>query len=549
MAYEKTNWIDRIVDPETGKVIQAGTPINSANMNHIEDGIANCEEEIKKCSDETPEYRITEVQSASYAKSYKLQVRYADGEWNDVSGQINIPKDMVVSDGTVKKCTEKDKPISGLNVGDAYLDLTIANSNDKHIYINAKDLGAADKHIGFGLSKPTNVKNGLWVKDSKEMPLIEIETFMNNFKTTDKNHTSPYTKLGGDIGEVIGAYEWDGKIIVVFCTAGTGYASNHSTVRIASYRENFDLWTLLYSFSNESVPYTYSVGFYNGRIYFLGFISEKSYSTSSRYYADGYIKYYDLTNGNLVTATTSGGIAGCCTCTYGKYIYMFGGVSGNATTTLTLNKKVYKFNCETNTLSEVCSTSYSRTRAAAVLWKNYIYVFGGVTNTNYMDGTDSVLKFNPSADSVVSEEAVTAKVGSATGGSYLNVSFSAKEDKLLVANSDAIYDFSCVNSGSARNFSTVIVANNVERYTSTTLRGYADSIRFASDHYEITNIFRCSFITNIPKSNSYAYIKGDNYVMLSENLLTGISMIYDSITANKVPYAIIENGEVIYEQY
>lgn len=157
MAYKKTEWVDRVIDPETGEVVQEGTLINAVNMNHIEDGIANCEEEIKKCSDETPEYRITEVQSASYAKSYKLQVRYADGEWNDVSGQINIPKDMVVSDGIVKKCTEKDKPISGLNVGDAYLDLTIANSDNKHIYINAKDLGSADAIISPQTAVPGQV--------------------------------------------------------------------------------------------------------------------------------------------------------------------------------------------------------------------------------------------------------------------------------------------------------------------------------------------------------------------------------------------------------
>lgn len=52
---------------------------------------------------------------------------------------IDIPKDLVVTSGTVGTVTEADKPYAGAQVGDAYIDLAIANQ-DEHIYIPAKNL-------------------------------------------------------------------------------------------------------------------------------------------------------------------------------------------------------------------------------------------------------------------------------------------------------------------------------------------------------------------------------------------------------------------------
>lgn len=52
---------------------------------------------------------------------------------------IDIPKDLVVTSGTVGTVTEADKPYAGAQVGDAYIDLAIANQTE-HIYIPAKNL-------------------------------------------------------------------------------------------------------------------------------------------------------------------------------------------------------------------------------------------------------------------------------------------------------------------------------------------------------------------------------------------------------------------------
>ena len=39
MSYEKTEWIDHVVDPETQEIIQQGTRVTAQRMNKIEEGI------------------------------------------------------------------------------------------------------------------------------------------------------------------------------------------------------------------------------------------------------------------------------------------------------------------------------------------------------------------------------------------------------------------------------------------------------------------------------------------------------------------------------
>ena len=53
--------------------------------------------------------------------------------------KINIPLDTAVSGGTVRTCETADEPVEGLEVGDKYIDFTLANSSD-HIYIPVNTL-------------------------------------------------------------------------------------------------------------------------------------------------------------------------------------------------------------------------------------------------------------------------------------------------------------------------------------------------------------------------------------------------------------------------
>lgn len=87
--------------------------------------------------DAQAEYSIAKKGTAEegYAASYYLT---KDGA--KVGEYINIPKDMVVESGELKKCVTKDVPVAGLEVGDPYIDLVLANADESHVYIPVKDL-------------------------------------------------------------------------------------------------------------------------------------------------------------------------------------------------------------------------------------------------------------------------------------------------------------------------------------------------------------------------------------------------------------------------
>lgn len=108
------------------------------NRLYYYDGTRLIEYSIYKLSIiDVPEYTIEKLTQAetSYSASYVLK---KDG--TQVGATINIPKDMVVSSGEVKTVMVSDEPYQGAVVGDKYIDLTIANTAQNHIYIPVKDL-------------------------------------------------------------------------------------------------------------------------------------------------------------------------------------------------------------------------------------------------------------------------------------------------------------------------------------------------------------------------------------------------------------------------
>lgn len=77
---------------------------------------------------------LNESSSATYAKAYVIK------QGTKEVGTINIPKDMVVSSGSLKTVTSADNPYTGAKVGDKYIDLVISNVANDHIYIPVSDL-------------------------------------------------------------------------------------------------------------------------------------------------------------------------------------------------------------------------------------------------------------------------------------------------------------------------------------------------------------------------------------------------------------------------
>ena len=86
---------------------------------------------------EVPEYTIEEQAQAEtgYSKTY-----YLTKDGTQVGSKINIPKDLVIKSGEVKTVTVPDEPYEGAVVGDKYIDLTLNDANEEHIYIPVKDL-------------------------------------------------------------------------------------------------------------------------------------------------------------------------------------------------------------------------------------------------------------------------------------------------------------------------------------------------------------------------------------------------------------------------
>lgn len=70
--------------------------------------------------------------------SYQLMV-----DEKPIGDVINVPKDLVVQSGTVETVTVDGSPVSTFIKGDKYLDLVIANSENKHIYVLVSDLVGA----------------------------------------------------------------------------------------------------------------------------------------------------------------------------------------------------------------------------------------------------------------------------------------------------------------------------------------------------------------------------------------------------------------------
>lgn len=95
---------------------------------------------------------------SQYSAQYRLKEILNDTIVSYPGDMINIPKDMVVQSGTVETCTTDDVPVIGYTVGDKYIDLLIANSNNEHIYILLTDLiDLIAENVGFDDTELQNI--------------------------------------------------------------------------------------------------------------------------------------------------------------------------------------------------------------------------------------------------------------------------------------------------------------------------------------------------------------------------------------------------------
>lgn len=101
-AYEKVNWLDHVVDEETGEVIQEGTPLSQANLGKMDDGIlavteatiaqeaqiADAQKEIKVLKDATLNNMVNNV----FLKNFDAvdSVAITSGIYDPVARKIYI---------------------------------------------------------------------------------------------------------------------------------------------------------------------------------------------------------------------------------------------------------------------------------------------------------------------------------------------------------------------------------------------------------------------------------------------------------------------------
>lgn len=108
------------------------TKANNTTVTGIDNRVTNLEAEVENIA----VYSIVETTvTEGYAKTYSLT---KDGV--ETGAKINVPKDLVVNAGSVEVVTTAGVPYTGAVVGDKYIDLTLNDAAEDHIYIPVKDL-------------------------------------------------------------------------------------------------------------------------------------------------------------------------------------------------------------------------------------------------------------------------------------------------------------------------------------------------------------------------------------------------------------------------
>lgn len=133
--------------------VEAGAQVNKIEkiqLNGVDLAINN---KVVNVTTDTDTYEIKKADEADAGMAATYQLYKGASA---VGAKINIPKDMVVSSGSVETCETADEPVEGLVPGDKYIDLILANAENSHIYIPVSDL--VDKYTGGnGISVNSNV--------------------------------------------------------------------------------------------------------------------------------------------------------------------------------------------------------------------------------------------------------------------------------------------------------------------------------------------------------------------------------------------------------
>lgn len=108
-------------------------------------GLIDAEEGARVSADEELKKNLSvTVEALAEAEGDYLKTYVVKQGGVQVGAKINIPKDFVIKNASVKTCTENNKPVEGLNVGDKYIDLEVnvteGTVTSTHLYLPIKDM-------------------------------------------------------------------------------------------------------------------------------------------------------------------------------------------------------------------------------------------------------------------------------------------------------------------------------------------------------------------------------------------------------------------------
>ena len=190
---------------------------------------------------DVPDYSIEkQADSGNAVAIYKLK-KTVGAESSYVGDEITIPKDLVISSGSLEVVAEADVPYAGAVVGDPYLDIVLNNVDSDHIYIPVK--GLVDTYsAGDGLQlvdgkfsvKLGSTTNGLHFVDGTLNLALATKDAAGAMSAIDKAELDKLVAL--DIPTTYGsAYEisnkptgtlvnYNGKEIRVMCPSDTEWS-------------------------------------------------------------------------------------------------------------------------------------------------------------------------------------------------------------------------------------------------------------------------------------------------------------------------------------
>ncbi|MGF9906035.1 hypothetical protein [Brevibacillus porteri] len=117
MAYQKTTWVDHIVDPVTGDVVQQGTKVTATRMNKMEQGIADTQgltEALAQTVIGSPVVSGLQFSASGLTAQWTAGVAYVNGvrfEVNAGSIKLSATQGQYIyldSDGVVKNTTSQE---------------------------------------------------------------------------------------------------------------------------------------------------------------------------------------------------------------------------------------------------------------------------------------------------------------------------------------------------------------------------------------------------------------------------------------------------------